>query len=72
VSPFNAQNDLHLPRKTDSDHETFLSSLKIVTIGFNTLPESMHPIEKSRVQDPFFNTPQNCINGQEKFIRCLE
>jgi hypothetical protein len=51
---------------------TFLSSLQMVTIDFNTLPESLHPIEKSHMQGPFVNTPENCINGQEKFICRLE
>jgi hypothetical protein len=59
----------HQPRKTDSARELFLSSLQIVTLDFNTLPESLHPIKKSRMQDPFFNTPQKSINGHEK-LRC--
>jgi hypothetical protein len=40
----------------------------MITIGLNILRESLHPIKKSRMQGPFFNTPQNCINGQEKLI----
>jgi hypothetical protein len=48
----------YLPRETDLPHETFLSSLKIITIGFNMLPKSLCPIEKSRMQGPVA-IPQN-------------
>jgi hypothetical protein len=50
----------------------FLSSLKIVTMDFNTLPGSLHLIEESCVHRPFFNTPRNYINGKEKLICSLE
>jgi hypothetical protein len=49
-----------------------LGSLKKVTIGFNILPESLHPIGKSRMPGPFANTPQNRIKGQEKLIYSLD
>jgi hypothetical protein len=51
---------------------TSYSEVCLVTIGFNALPESLHPIEKRRMQGTFFNVPQNSINGQEKLICRLE
>jgi hypothetical protein len=49
-----------------------LRLFEMVTIGFNALPESLHPSEKSHMHGPFFSSPQNCINGQEKLICRLE
>jgi hypothetical protein len=39
----------HLPGKYDSAHYTFASFFKVVTIGGNTVPESLRPIEKSLI-----------------------
>jgi hypothetical protein len=46
--------------------------LKRVTIDFTTWLQYLHPIEKSRMQGPFFNTSQSRIKGQDKLICRLE
>jgi hypothetical protein len=33
-------------------------SVKVVTIGRNTLPKSLHPIEKNLIQDQCVSTPK--------------
>jgi hypothetical protein len=45
------------PSKNDSTHYTFLSFFTIIIICYDTLPESLHPITKSLMQDPVVNTP---------------
>jgi hypothetical protein len=39
---------------------------------FTTWPWSLRPIGKNRMQGPFANHLQNCINGQEKLICGLD
>jgi hypothetical protein len=43
-----------------------LISLKVVTISFNPLPESLHQIEKSRMQSLLFNNPQTDFRLEER------
>jgi hypothetical protein len=62
----------HLPNKNDFPHYTFLSLFKVLTIGCNASPESLHPFEKNRTQSPFFDPHRNHLTGREKFIGRLK
>jgi hypothetical protein len=58
--------------ENDSGDYLSLGLFKGVTIGCITLLESLHPLEKHRIQSRVFDTPQNGLNRREKFIHRLE